>query len=483
MFWVKTIFPFINKHRNTILFSAFLSIYLLLGMYILLYNDIIINEWDIIFDADSPRVYWDFFSLDANHYRVGVHPFMLMLLQPIFNILKGLFVSQRFTLIFVQSIVVSLLVILIKEIMFRLIKNEKLSFLVSIIFGISFSSLIFVAIPETYIFGSLFVLLLLKLVLDIKERNSLRKKDILTLSLLSISAFGIIPVLIIPVVFLLFYLLTSLYAKYGQVLKRFFQILLVMLVCYFSFSFLQKLSFPNSPIFFKGVAQEDVNYINKDNSSNKVQNIIIGFFVQPIYSLSFSNVEFSGRSNGLLRFSGKDSPYKFIPSIFLFLFPLIYGLINKKNLWKYKKEFIYLSIILISFMVCNYYYGNSSVFLYSQNFLIYIVILLGLLYSFCSEKIINIVLPIFITYQGLINFVSVNKVANFASFNAEKHCNFFILILFSLIVTMLFLVAFNLGKRFIVKYGIRIGFEDVIYGYYLIVFIAMLFLALFHGRV
>ena len=243
MFWVKTIFPFINKHKNTILFSAFLSIYLLLGMYILLYNDIIINEWDIIFDADSPRVYWDFFSLDANHYRVGVHPFMLMLLQPIFNILKGLFVSQRFTLIFVQSIVVSLLVILIKEIMFRLIKNEKLSFLVSIIFGISFSSLIFVAIPETYIFGSLFVLLLLKLVLDIKERNSLRKKDILTLSLLSISAFGIIPVLIIPVVFLLFYLLTSLYAKYGQVLKRFFQILLVMLVCYFSFSFLQKLSF------------------------------------------------------------------------------------------------------------------------------------------------------------------------------------------------------------------------------------------------
>ena len=102
---------------------------------------------------------------------------MLMLLQPIFNILKGLFVSQRFTLIFVQSIVVSLLVILIKEIMFRLIKNEKLSFFVSIIFGISFSSLIFVAIPETYIFGSLFVLLFLKLILDIKERNSLRKKE------------------------------------------------------------------------------------------------------------------------------------------------------------------------------------------------------------------------------------------------------------------------------------------------------------------
>ena len=44
MFWVKTIFPFINKHKNTILFSAFLSIYLLLGMYILLYNDIIILQ-------------------------------------------------------------------------------------------------------------------------------------------------------------------------------------------------------------------------------------------------------------------------------------------------------------------------------------------------------------------------------------------------------------------------------------------------------
>ena len=481
---MNSITSFIYKNRKPILFFSFCLIYLTLGLYITFYNDFITTQWDVIFDADCPRVYGDLFGIDANHYRIKVHPFMLMLLQPIFHFINGIFSSQRFTLILLNSLTVGITILLIKDIISKITNNESVSLFFSIIYGISFSCLIFVSIPETYIYSTFFTALLINLIFDVIRKQKISNKEIFFIALLTLSAFGINPVTIVPAMFFIIYLLSSLFKDKKIIVKKFLKIFLLMIVLYFAFSLIQKLAFPNSPIFFKGVINEDIAYVNKNNSVEKFYNLANGMYIKPFYSLNISEINVSGKSNGILVFADNDKLYMFVPLIILFIYPLLYILLKKtNNAGLYNKELILLSSILIFYMVCHYYYGNGLEFLYSQNFLIFIIILLGLLYSFCNSKILNFILLPFIIFQTAINSTGIEKVSKFSNFNAPERQNLFVCFLYALVVVYILVYIFNFGRKTIEKYNICMKQEHIISAYYIFILVSAIFIALFLWRI
>jgi hypothetical protein len=121
-------------------------------------------SWDLWFESDLPRSFANMISRESNHYRTSVHPLFSLIAFPPVYILNtvGLeaITSVRIIIALVASLWISTLFTLL-----RLMDCRQLDAILFSLLGTTSAAAIFwFAVPETYSFGSLSILLALVVV-------------------------------------------------------------------------------------------------------------------------------------------------------------------------------------------------------------------------------------------------------------------------------------------------------------------------------
>ena len=147
----------IVKYKNTLFFLLIFLLYLIMSVGIIKYN--IITKPDINFlGIDEPRVLNDMFNVTGdriNHYRTKVHPLFLILIQPLLHIINGFVHDLGVTVAIGQSIAGIIIIFCVYHIL-KILKVYYLTvMLLTAILSFSFSQIMFVSNPESFIWGGM----------------------------------------------------------------------------------------------------------------------------------------------------------------------------------------------------------------------------------------------------------------------------------------------------------------------------------------
>ena len=104
--------PFLGNNGKMMI----IGLLVILGI-MLSYNFDVTSKYDLLFEADSPRVIGDMTNIYASHYRLKVHPLFVILTEPVFFILRGISINNIITLIILSSIISSLTIVFIYKIL------------------------------------------------------------------------------------------------------------------------------------------------------------------------------------------------------------------------------------------------------------------------------------------------------------------------------------------------------------------------------
>ena len=147
----------IVKYKNSIFFLLVFILYLIMSVGISKYN--IITKPDINFlGIDEPRVLNDMFNITGdriNHYRTKVHPLFLILIQPVLHILNGLVHDLGIAVAIGQSIAGITILFCVFRILKSLHTDWLTATLLTTILAFSFSQIMFVSNPESFIWGGM----------------------------------------------------------------------------------------------------------------------------------------------------------------------------------------------------------------------------------------------------------------------------------------------------------------------------------------
>ena len=468
---------YICENKYIFLFLVFFLLYFSLGLYISFYNEYVFTYDNLIFDSDSPNVCIDFFALDEYlHCRIAYHPLIMILLQPLFKLGNAIVSSNRASIFLIQSICGAITVIAVHKTLFVLTDNNKLSNLISVVYGISLSALIYTAIPERYIFAALSnSLLFLYISLFLKSKNKLNGKDYITISVLTVISFGIMPISIISNFILIIYL--SVYNNkfhFKKISKDLVITASAVITEYILLKYIQNFfDLSNNFSLFSGLINEIKEF------STTVQNAIQATIIEGLYAAETTTLppEFYGTPKEILIFKEEQSFLYLLPGIILWgsaIFCHICGCLSGK---KDNPLVGTLILIVILHIVECYYYGTICSFLYSQNILVYLCILLGLLFNNnggLSEEsqpskfsgFINvytyILLGLFILCQFYRNFLTVVKAENIVSidYSTDPVGSY---ILYAFFTTIIIFLIILLLKNIIDKKIFELKTEDKIY--------------------
>jgi hypothetical protein len=132
-------------------FVIFFGIYLYGG---LLFADTgVFAKYDLLFDADVPRVIADITEFYGDHHRTSVHPLYVLFVNPTGSIISRLVSNKTYVALFMNSVFGALGVVLAFIYFWIQSKDALYSFLFSILFGFSMSQLFWSSVPETYSLG------------------------------------------------------------------------------------------------------------------------------------------------------------------------------------------------------------------------------------------------------------------------------------------------------------------------------------------
>ena len=362
-----------NKDRKIegLIFIFFFIVYLTLGMFLSYFSDLTTN--DIIFGSDINRVEADLGDVFRNHYRTKVHPLFVLFFQPIVLILNGLISNTTLTCIILSSIVSAISVAIVYKIGTLYNISTKYKIIISLVFGFTFSNIVFSAIIETYCYSQLFLLLLWYYVAKIfknkvNEKNMVYYLSILGLCNMSVTVTNYVVFIIATIILLLS---NKLKAKSFLI-----ENIITLVLCVF-LSFYQNMIWHNTAVILdvKNNSSGEVEFIGissiKANLKNVINNMYLnGFISSDIYSTNF-NENIYKTDTTFYYFSDKVQLFLII-SILFYMLVLYYTIRNfKNNVWMN----IGLLLTLIFNTTLHFIYGNSESFLYSQN-LIYLPFLL-----------------------------------------------------------------------------------------------------------
>lgn len=371
-----------------------MALFLACSFFIGLHNQQNFSGADKFFNIDPHSSFFFEYSMR--------HPFQKIFVRQLLRFVHLFFPSEYFSIVFTQSICGSSIVVILYKILSIWTNNTKLAVLMSIIYGISFSTLMFTSIPEqNYIFAALSnSLLFLYLSLLAKRNTKLNLYDYINISVLTFISFGIIFISFISNFILILWLLYyKNRAKTKKIIKDFTIILAIIALLLFVCTKLQQLqnvSFePNAFL---------ANCIDFSFHYNKVKILFYSLLVESLYALKINTTE-----KGYFYFAEQQSFISLIPSILLWIFAAL----NYTYKTKIEKNENYDSLIftLILIAIVNLFecfiWATSECFLFSQNILIYLIVLLGLMFNKVLNKFVNIFLLLFIIYQSIINSIAI----------------------------------------------------------------------------
>lgn len=387
------------------IFVFFVGFYFILGVYLSYLYDFS-KTYDLIFGADTSRVLGDMTDVFGNHYRIKVHPLFVMIVAPFIYILNGITLDSVLSVIILSSLIGSLSVVVMYKIASIYIEEERTKILLMLIFGFSFTNLIFSSSTETFIFSGFFLILLWYFIITLlNKKEKINKIEYFYLILLGVISLGIT---ITNIVVFLIIILTLLINKKIKFKKAFLIVILVFLLSIF-LSLIQNFVWHNTPTLlqYKENYQEEEKYTNYDISIPKIKNVIINGFVNSIIA---SDVRLSDTDN--IYFLNNNS-WTVVPVIIFYLL-IIYFLIKNGS----KNKILNIGVLLTVLFNCclHTFYGNGEVFLYSCHFIYLVFLLLILNYKTLNHKNrINIILLILLVIQLIENAKIFKQVINLSS--------------------------------------------------------------------
>ena len=178
------------EKKEKLIFNFFLIFYLVLGIQ-LTFNYNFINTMNLLFDADTARVINDISTILINHYRLSVHPLFVIIMQPIYFIIKGITQNKMLALVIISSIVSALSVAIVYKIISLYCNKEKINILLSMCYGFTFASFMFTGGIEVYNISALALLFLWYFIAK-KLKGEWKKGDLFILSFLGLLSLSIV---------------------------------------------------------------------------------------------------------------------------------------------------------------------------------------------------------------------------------------------------------------------------------------------------
>ena len=436
----------INKYKNqiTIVLIGFM-IYFILGMFVT-YHLNTFDTWGVMFEIDTPRVVGDLTLINYDHYRIAVHPLFIILFQPTILLINIIIKEPIISSILLQSIISSLSLSIFYTITKKITTNNKISLLITTIFGLSFPQIVYTSNIETYIFAQFFLLLLWLFAIN-KVNKKFKYWDYIILILLGIGSIAITITNFFQFIFVVLFIYTFNQKNKHRIVNSIF-IIITSLTFSIVLANIQNIIWPTAPNFFTKFitdfihnTSEESAYLSRTITLKNFMNVINSNYAQSynIFSLIIPN-----NSRGITFKS------IFITDIFSIISFIIFIILNvrflKKNKNKLSRQKIYWAL-LISYtfnFILHILYGNDMPFLYicHYNFIIVFIIIYILNNDYDLRKInnkficiiylITIVLFVFslssLTNKLFINFNIVNKI---------KLLPYIIIILFFTILSIL----------------------------------------------
>lgn len=404
-----------------LLFFISFFIFFFLGLLLTAGDTNITHSIDKIFSMDTSSYSYSIRALEGQHdyLRLISHPFIQIILQPIFYLVKIFTNSDSITMILLQALCSSTNICLIYSILKMFTKRTFTPILFCVIYGISFSTLIFSSFFEGYIYSAFSNLLFLYLICHIYTQNTDLnfKKDFILASVIFF-AFGINFINVLTLFCLFFLVLIFSEKGFLYKTKHFFLILLIFLSITTSFSIIEKYKYGiDSKFFIKDITSHYNSLGSITNNFGlavKIMPAINGIYTESFYALKIIKKEiytFENRKNEGFYFDKKQNLINLIPFLLLNLFALIIFGLKYKNIDKKPIIFALLSICIINICFYMIYWSEES-FLYSQNAFPFLIILLGIIFSNVKKEFVNAGLILFILYQAIINISSIIYLKN-----------------------------------------------------------------------
>lgn len=509
----KNIKIFTVKNTTWILFFSFLFLYITCGLYLTFFNDQVVQiRHDLIYNLDSGRLYTEFSSLHQRRW-LHSHPFASLIYQSLFSMFNDIFHSPRATVLIIQSFLGASGVVLLHRIFKLLNIRHFISISLTLLFGFSFSMLIFCAIPEVYaLSGFLQALMLYFTIFVYKSKEKISVPFVIAIfTLLIILTFGVNLITIISAFILVGFLIFSQNNTFTtQKAKTFLKTFAITILSILIFSAIHKMAFPIDGYFFDSTVKSIVNktphsttrYISKKFSIKNVHFALRGSFVEPFYALKTEIIKIKTLnltksditdkkpkwiiSKGL-EFCSHQKLKNFIPIIMFFGLTFIYFLKNRKI---YKENYPLLlclfSIILIN-TIFNTFFCNRVCFLYSLNFLIYLFVLLGIIQNIPENKVLLITNCALLLWQIPINFSMLHFIEKFVRYKNSTHHSLDTYILWAFLSVLIIGFVIFILKKLVKEEFIEVPTEKkYLYGlllFFIYMIIFAIFMTLFNGRV
>lgn len=359
------------------------------------------NCYDLIFDSDTARVIQDITDPLKNHYRINVHPLFVLLMQPIYFILKAIFLSKPCTLVMLSSLVSSISVYFIYKFLSIYNTNTVKKVLITIIFILSFSNIIFTSTIELYNISALFLILLWYFVaLKLNSNEKITKYDYIILGILGLMNMSIIVTNFIVYIIAIFILFISKKFTFSKI-----SITTILVgVSLIGLSYFQNIVWHNTPIITNAYYEYsyEKNYIYDIPFINRVKKVATDDYFNIIIG---SDTTIKKYVNDTIEFKG-ISIINFVVALII-LIQTIVGIIKNIKFKKYTLINIGLIITLLFNTIFHIIYGNNGAYLYSLHFLYDIILLYGINTINTNNKVYkyfsNIFLFILILLELIIN--------------------------------------------------------------------------------
>ncbi len=396
----------LNKPETLLFIFSFF--YLLVLGITLSYNLDFSENYNLLFSSDTSRVILDSTVINANHYRVDVHPLFLIIVQPLVLLLSGITMNKMLSIVILSAFTSSLSVIFIFKILNLIKKDNKTNIIISLIYLFSFSNIIYTSGIETYNFASLFLIILIYFVLKNKELDNYKYLLLVALGILSV-AFTITNFIVFLIVLFMLFINKKISIK-GSI-----KVVLVIVLCMFGLNIVQKVIWPNTPIVFRNSIKSEVSTYTKEiGIKNVIKNDYYNLLIGSNINLKMSYGDIYNNRNVIIDFINTNIFNILVISI-LYILSIVLIIRNYK-----KNKFINISLLLILLFntILHIVYGNDSTFLYSLHFLYPIILLIGINLNLEKnnklKKYINIFLIVFLIIQVLTNNYLYLKIFNYS---------------------------------------------------------------------
>ncbi len=373
--------------RGVRLFCVFFLAYVFLGLCISWQRAFNTN---IFFGADNARAFEDLTLIDmdspSGHYRIAVHPLFLLLAQTPVLLVDGVVNRPEMSVILVEACCGALSVCLFDGVLGRKGVERRLRTAFTLIYGSSFSMMIFSTVPETFAFAGLgLVSFWYFLAVAGGKKGPLSGREKLLAVFFGVVSFGVtLTNYVLYLVGLVYLLLLRYRPRSGA--KEFFKLNVFNGATVIAACLYQRFVWRQAPLFWSSIINalwagqpyEETRYMNWECSLEKTALWLKETVLRPLLAPNIYLAN-PGSSYHPIQFSSYGAALKAILISFWITVAacLAFYLAGRfKDRFDLKRDG-YLIGLLAAFagnLILHYIYGSNEAFMYSPHYLFYILL-------------------------------------------------------------------------------------------------------------